>query len=143
MEIQGYEIPTDLYYDPEHYWVRPEGDELVLGMTDFAQKLAGDIVFVQLPDDGKKLKKGKKLAKVESGKWLGKIMSPVDGVLVTVNEELETQPGLINRDPYGAGWMYRIKPEDMGQIEELIHGEEAIREWMEAEIAKHGDEGKQ
>jgi glycine cleavage system H protein len=143
MEIQGYEIPTDLYYDPEHYWVRPEGDELVLGMTDFAQKLAGDIVFVQLPDDGKKLKKGKKLAKVESGKWLGKIMSPVDGVLVTVNEELETQPGLINRDPYGAGWMYRIKPEDMGQIEELIHGEEAIREWMEAEIAKHADEGKQ
>lgn len=137
MDIQGYDIPDDLYYDPDHYWVRIDGDELVLGMSDFAQKLAGDVVFVQLPDDGKKLKKGKKLAKVESGKWLGKIKSPVDGVLLTVNEELETNPGLINQDPYGAGWMYRIKPSDISQIEEMIHGEEAIRTWMEAEIAQH------
>jgi glycine cleavage system H protein len=96
-------------------------------MSDFAQKLAGDIVFVQLPDDGKKLKRGKKLAKVES---------PVDGVLITVNEELETNPGLINHAPYDAGWMYRIKPGDMSQIEDLIHGEDAIRQWMEEEIAK-------
>ncbi len=140
MDIQGHNIPEDLHYDPEHFWVRVEGDEIVLGMDDFAQKLAGDIVFVQLPEDGKKLKKGKKLAKVESGKWLGKILSPVTGVLVTVNEELELNPGLINQDCYGTGWMYRIKPDDMSEIEDLVHGEEAIREWMAAEIEKYADQ---
>ncbi len=138
MDIQGYNLPDDLYYDPEHFWVRVEGDdELVMGMTDFAQQLAGEIVYVQLPEDGKKLKKGKKLAKVESGKWLGKIKSPVNGVLVAVNEELETNPGLINEDPYGKGWMYRIKADDISEIEDLLTDEAAIRQWMEAEIEKH------
>ena len=141
MDIQGYNIPEDLYYDPEHFWVRPEGDEIVIGMNDFAQKMAGEIVYVQLPDDGKKLKKGKKLAKVESGKWLGKIKSPVDGVLLTVNEELELNPGLINEDCYGNGWMYRVKANDIGQIEDLIHGRAAIEEWMAAEIAEHEEAG--
>ncbi|MCB2192662.1 MAG: glycine cleavage system protein H [Deltaproteobacteria bacterium] len=141
MDIQGYDIPEELYYDPDHFWVRPEGDELVIGMNDFAQKMAGEIVYVQLPDDGKKLKKGKKLAKVESGKWLGKIKSPVDGVLVRVNEELELTPDLINQDCYGAGWMYRIKADDVSQIEDLIHGQAAIEEWMAAEIASHQEEG--
>ncbi len=137
MQIQGYEFPQELYYDPEHFWVRVEGDELVLGMDDFAQKLAGEIVYVQLPDDGKKLKKGKKLAKVESGKWLGKILSPVDGVLIAVNEALETDPGLINRDPYGEGWMYRIAANDVTQVKDLFHGADAVSAWIEAEIAKH------
>ena len=81
MEIQGYNVPEDLYYDENHFWVKVDGDMLTIGMDDFAQKLAGDIVYVQLPDPGKKLKKGKKLAKVESGKWLGKLISPVNGVL--------------------------------------------------------------
>ena len=141
MDIQGYNIPEDLHYDPEHFWVRVEGDELVMGMDDFAQKLAGDIVYVQLPGDGKSLKKGKKLAKVESGKWLGKILSPVNGTLVTVNEELETNPGLVNQDPYGAGWMYRIQADDLGELDDLIHGPEAIEKWLLAEIEKHAQAG--
>jgi glycine cleavage system H protein len=139
MEIQGFNIPEDLYYDKDHFWMRPEGDELVIGMSDFAQKMAGEIVYVQLPSDGKKLKRGKKLAKVESGKWLGKIKSPVDGELITVNEELELNPGLINQDCYGAGWMYRLKADDISQIQGLIHGRDAIEEWMAAEIAQHED----
>ncbi|MCF8032335.1 MAG: glycine cleavage system protein GcvH [Desulfarculaceae bacterium] len=141
MEISGYNFPEELFYDPEHYWVRVEGDELVMGMDDFAQKLAGDIVFVQLPDEGKKLKKGKKLAKVESGKWLGKILSPVNGELIAVNEELEISPELINQDCYGAGWMYRLKAKDLSELDDLLHGAEAITPWVEAEIAKHATEG--
>ena len=84
-----------------------------MGMDDFAQKLAGEIVYVQLPNEGKKLKKGKKLAKVESGKWLGKVLSPVNGELIAVNEDLELKPELINQDCYGAGWMYRLKADDL------------------------------
>ncbi len=140
MEISGYNFPEELYYDPEHYWVRVEGDELVMGMDDFAQQLAGDIVYVQLPDEGKKLKKGKKLAKVESGKWLGKILSPVNGELIAVNEELELSPELINQDCYGAGWMYRLKANDLSELDDLLHGAEAVAAWVEAEIAKHAAE---
>lgn len=140
MDIRGYSFPEELYYDPDHFWVRVEGDELVMGMDDFAQKLAGEIVFVQLPDEGKKLKKGKKLAKVESGKWLGKIKSPVNGELIAVNEELELNPELINKDCYGAGWMYRLKAADLSELNDLIQGADSLQSWVDEEIAKHAQD---
>lgn len=137
MEIHGYRMPDELYYEENHFWVKQEGDLLVMGMDDFAQKMAGEIVFVQLPDEGKSLSKGKKFAKIESGKWLGKVFAPVDGELVGVNEALETNPGLINEDCYGKGWLYKIRPEDMGAVQGLIHGKEAVEKWLVAEIAKY------
>jgi glycine cleavage system H protein len=140
MEIQGYNMPEDLYYEGNHLWVRDEGDLLVVGMDDFGQKMAGDIVYVQLPDEGKKLKMGKKFAKVESGKWLGKVFAPVNGELVEVNEELETNPGLINEDCYGKGWMYKVKADDKAELEQLIKGPEAIEKWVLADIEKYSQE---
>jgi len=137
MEVQGYNMPDELYYEENHFWIRVEGDILVMGMTDFAQQLAGKIVFVQLPDEGKTLSAGKKFAKIESGKWVGKVFSPVNGVLESSNQDLETNPGLINSDCYAAGWMYKIKPDNVADIEKLIHGQEAVTAWMLAEIAKH------
>jgi len=136
MEFESYNMPDELYYEPNHYWVRQEGDLLVMGMDDFARKLAGQIVFVQLPDEGKAIKLGKKFASVESGKWLGKVYAPVNGEIAGVNEELETNPGLINQDCYGAGWMYKIKPDDMGEVQNLLHGTEAVQKWLTEEIAK-------
>ncbi len=111
-----------------------------MGMDDFAQKMAGEIVYVQLPDEGKILKMGKKFAKMESGKWLGKVYAPVNGELEAVNEELETNPGLINDDCYGAGWMYKIKPNEKVEIENLIHGAEALGKWIHADIEKYSKE---
>jgi len=140
MEIDGYQMPEDLYYEKNHYWVRAEGGLLVMGMDDFAQKMAGDIVFVKLPFAGKKLKIGKKFAQVESGKWLGKVYAPVNGELVEGNEALETDPALINQDCYGAGWMYKIKPADMGDVENLIHGNDAITKWLTADIEKYKED---
>ncbi|RLB11453.1 MAG: glycine cleavage system protein GcvH [Deltaproteobacteria bacterium] len=140
MQIQGYNMPDDLYYEENHFWVRPEGDVLVMGMDDFAQTMAGEIVYVQLPEEGKKLKKGKRFAKIESGKWLGKVYAPVNGELVEVNEELEANPGLINDDCYGKGWMFKIKPDDMAELEDLIHGPEAIEKWLIADIEKYADQ---
>lgn len=136
MEIEGYLMPDELYYEKDHYWVRDEGEFLVMGMDDFAQKLAGKIVFVQLPEPGKRLEAGKRFAKVESGKWLGKINAPVSGELAAVNEELEENPGLVNEDCYGRGWMYRIRPDDKAELANLIHGPEAVRAWLTADIAK-------
>ncbi len=140
MQIEQYTMPDELYYEENHFWVKEEGGMLVMGMDDFAQSMAGEVVYVQLPDEGKKLKKGKKFAKVESGKWLGKVYAPVNGELVAVNEELETSPELINDDCYGKGWMYKIKPDDIGEMQELIHGPDAVKEWLLAEIEKYAEE---
>ena len=137
MEIQGYNLPDDLYYEENHNWIRVEGDILVMGMDDFAQQMAGEIVYVQLPFEGKKLKKGKKFAQVESGKWLGKIFAPVNGKLIETNEELESSATLINQDCYGDGWMYKIQPDDMAEINELIHGPAAVEKWLLADIEKY------
>ena len=137
MEIKGYLLPDELYYEENHYWVRDEGELLVMGMDDFAQKMAGEIVYVQLPEEGKELTAGKKFAKIESGKWLGKVFAPVNGEIAAVNEELETNPGLINADCYGKGWLYKIKPADKGELSNLIHGKEAVEKWMLAEIEKY------
>lgn len=140
MEIQGYNMPEDLVYEENHFWVKQEGDLIIMGMDDFAQKLAGEIVYIQLPKEGKKLTQGKKFAKMESGKWLGKVFAPVSGELVAVNEELETNPEKINEDNYGTGWIFKIKPNDLSELDNLIQGPEAIEKWLIAEIEKYAEE---
>ena len=140
MEIQGYHMPEDLYYEENHFWVKQEGDICVMGMDDFAQKMAGEIVYVQLPGEGKKLEQGKRFAKMESGKWLGKVMAPLSGELFAVNEDLETHPEKINADCYGAGWLFKIKPDDLSELDNLIHGPEAIEKWVLADIKKYAEE---
>jgi glycine cleavage system H protein len=137
MEIQGYNMPDDLYYEENHHWVKIQGDILVMGMDDFAQQMAEEIVYVQLPFEGKKLKKGKKFAQVESGKWLGKVFAPVNGELIESNEELEANAALINEDCYGKGWMYKIQPDNMAEVADLIHGAEAVGKWLLADIEKY------
>jgi glycine cleavage system H protein len=109
-------------------------------MDDFAQKMAGEIVYVQLPDEGKKIIAGKKFAKMESGKWLGKVYGPVNGELAAVNEELEENPGLINEDCYGQGWLYKIKPDDKAELQNLIKEPDAVEKWLLADIEKYAEE---
>ena len=140
MEIQGYDMREELYYEENHFWIRDEGDLLVMGLDDFGQKMAGDIVYVQLPPEGKKLKKGKSFAKMESGKWLGKIYAPMNGELAEINEELEINPGFINDDCYGEGWMFKIKPDDKRDLQDLVHGAKALEEWIPKEIEKYAEE---
>ena len=140
MKIEQYELPDELYYEEHHFWVKDEGDLLVMGMDDFAQVMAGEIVYVQLPDEGKKLKAGKKFAKLESGKWLGKVYAPVNGELVGVNEELETNPGLINDDCYGKGWIYKIKADDKSELDNLLHSPDEVEKWLLEEIEKYAEE---
>ena len=140
MEIEGYNLPDDLYYEENHFWLRDEGDILVMGMDDFAQQMAGEIVYVQLPDEGKIIKAGKKFAKMESGKWLGKVFGPVNGELVAVNEELEENPGLINEDCYGKGWIYKIKPDDKAELQNLLKEPAAIEKWLLADIEKYSED---
>ncbi len=101
--------PKELLYAKSHEWVRIEGDEAVVGITHFAQEQLGDLTFVELPQPGDQAQAGKEIGSVESVKAASEIYSPVSGEVVAVNSELENAPELINKEPFGAGWMFRIK----------------------------------
>jgi glycine cleavage system H protein len=100
--------PSDLRYTKDHEWLRLDGSEGVVGITDFAQEALGDVVFVELPAVGTALKAGQTFGVVESNKTVSDLFAPVDGTVVAVNEALRDQPEVVNQDPYGAGWMVRI-----------------------------------
>lgn len=102
-------FPTDLLYTKEHEWVRLEEDILILGITEHAQEALGDIVFFETPDVGQMIESGEAFCVIESVKTVSDIYSPVAGEVFEVNEEVEENAELINRDPYGSGWLVKIK----------------------------------
>jgi len=103
------EVPNDLLYTIEHEWVRLKDNRATIGITDFAQGQLGDVVFVELPAEEADLKKESTLGVVESVKTVSDIYAPVSGKVVAINKDLETQPELVNIDPYGKGWMIEIE----------------------------------
>lgn len=125
----GCNIPEDLYYlVDKHVWVRLEADTSVtIGITDVAQHLAGKVIAVSPKKVGKVLGKGQSAGTVESGKWVGPVQLPVGGELVAVNEALKTNPGLINQDPYGTGWIVKLKPVNWeADRQDLVTGAEGV-----------------
>ncbi|MGL5287039.1 glycine cleavage system H protein [Aeromonas sp. RU39B] len=115
------QIPSELKYATSHEWIRvEENGEAVVGITEHAQELLGDMVFVELPEVGKQVSAGDDCAVAESVKAASDIYSPVSGEIIAVNEELEGSPELVNSDPYGAGWMFRIKLDDAGELDNLL-----------------------
>jgi glycine cleavage system H protein len=128
-EVNGCQLPDDLWYWPEkHVWARPEDDgTVVMGMTDVAQNLAGKIVVVNLKAPGKVLAQGKSAGTLESGKWVGSIPTPVAGEVVAVNDAVKRAPHIVNDDPYGDGWLIRVRPVDWEAEQSLlVHGPEGI-----------------
>ncbi|MBO6793429.1 MAG: glycine cleavage system protein GcvH [Balneolaceae bacterium] len=117
--------PSDLKYTPEHEWVRDNGDGTVtIGITDFAQGELGDIVFVELEDPGTDYSKDDTFGTVEAVKTVSDLYAPIDGEVIELNEELEDNPELVNDDPYGAGWMIKMKVADAGQLDSLLSADE-------------------
>ncbi len=114
------DIPEDLCYTEEHEWVRLEGDEVIVGITDHAQDALTDIVYVELPDVGMSVNVGDEFASVESVKSVSSIFAPLAGELSAVNESLDEAPELMNDDPYGTGWMVRMRIEDNGVLGDLL-----------------------
>jgi glycine cleavage system H protein len=115
------DIPPDLHYTAEHEWVRRSGDDTVrIGITDFAQSALGDVVFVQLPDQGAELIAGESFGEVESTKSVSDLYAPVSGKVTAVNGDLEGSPQLVNSDPYGAGWLLDIRVSDGSELESAI-----------------------
>jgi glycine cleavage system H protein len=115
-------FPDNLRYTKDHEWIRIEGDEAVIGITDFAQHELGDIVYVEIESIGQELTEGAVFGTVEAVKTVSDLFLPVNGQVLSVNPQLNTNPDLVNTDPYGEGWMVRIRPNKISDIEELMDG---------------------
>ncbi|MCE5223499.1 glycine cleavage system protein GcvH [bacterium] len=135
-ELQGYQLPDDLYYHKEHMWVKVEGNKATVGVTDFFVKLSGEISYIELPSIGDDLSKDDVVGTVETGKWIGKIYAPLTGTVESINEEIDDQPSLPNTDPYEKGWLFTMTVSDPSEISSLFHGATAV-EWQTEQIAKH------
>jgi glycine cleavage system H protein len=136
-------LPADLYYVVDkHVWARRDGDLVTVGMTDVAQHLAKTIIAVTPKAPGRSVARGRNIATVESGKWVGPVPAPVSGEIAEVNTALTTSPSLINADPYGDGWVARIRPSawdtEAADLASGPEGIEAYRRFLDAEGIRCG-----
>ncbi|HSL25968.1 MAG TPA: glycine cleavage system protein H [Acidimicrobiia bacterium] len=127
-DVRGCQIPDHLHYWPEkHVWATFAEGMATVGITDVAQHLAKTIISALPKEAGRPARKGKSLGTVESGKWVGPVTSPIDGEVVEANRLLATDPGILNRDPYGEGWFVRIRPDDWPRdAGEMVTGDAGV-----------------
>ncbi|MFL6735924.1 MAG: glycine cleavage system protein GcvH [Sphingomonas sp.] len=118
-----------LYFTKEHEWIRIDGDTATIGISDHAQEQLGDIVFAEVPEPGKRLSKGQEAAVVESVKAASDVYAPVSGEVVEGNSKVTGDPSLVNSDPEGEGWFFKLKLDNPGELEGLME-EAAYREWL-------------
>ncbi len=119
------EVPSELKYAPTHEWVlRDDDEQIVIGITDFAQKSLGEIVFVELPEVGEEVFCGKEFGVVESVNAASDLYSPMSGEVMAINQKLIANPDLINTDPYHEGWLIKIMPHDSGEWEDLLDADD-------------------
>ncbi|NCC10686.1 MAG: glycine cleavage system protein GcvH [Bacteroidia bacterium] len=113
-------LPQNLKYTSEHEWIRLEGDTAYVGITDYAQEQLGDIVFVDIPSEGETLEANEVFGSIEVVKTVSDLFLPVGGEILEVNPELEANPELVNSDPYGEGWLIKLKPADVAELDGLL-----------------------
>ncbi|HLM24976.1 MAG TPA: glycine cleavage system protein GcvH [Pyrinomonadaceae bacterium] len=113
-------VPEDLHYSKDHEWVRVEGGEAIIGITDYAQNSLGDVVYVELPKAGDEFVANESFGSVESVKAVSEVFTPVAGAVTQINESLADEPEIVNSDPYGQGWMIRVKMSHPGEVDSLL-----------------------
>lgn len=113
-------VPGELKYTKEHEWVKLDGQTATIGITDYAQGELGDVVFVELPDIGSEVSQGDTFGTIEAVKAVSELYSPVNGKVTEVNTALDDDPMVVNRDPYGDGWMMKVEVSDTAQLEQLL-----------------------
>jgi glycine cleavage system H protein len=119
-ELNELNLPEDVRYTKDHEWARQSGDNVTIGITDFAQDQLGDIVFVELPETGDSFGSGDEFGTVESVKAVSELYMPLAGEVAAVNADLEDAPELVNNAPYDKGWMLEVKPADPGEFDQLM-----------------------
>jgi glycine cleavage system H protein len=137
-QVEGINLPAELYYQPDdHLWVRLEGTQARVGIDDQAQQSAGAVSAVRLKPAGRPIAKGKPFGTMEAGKYVGPLRAPLAGQVIEINSEVMSQPGLLNSDPYGKGWLILIEPDaerSARDLADLVHGN-ATQAWLEKSVA--------
>jgi glycine cleavage system H protein len=113
-------VPEDLHYSKDHEWVRVDGDQAIIGITDYAQNSLGDVVYVELPKAEDEFAANEPFGSVESVKAVSEVFTPIAGTVVKINEALADEPETVNSDPYGQGWMIRLKMSNPGEVDSLL-----------------------
>jgi glycine cleavage system H protein len=134
--MSEYNTPQDLFYAPTHEWVRSDGDDVTIGISDYAQHALGDVVFAELPEVGTTLRKGQPMGVVESVKAASDVYAPVSGEVVEINEALLDAPETLNTDPYGDGWMIKVRPSSLDSERPALLDPTAYTQHVEDEASK-------
>lgn len=135
VEIDGSNLPEELYYTNDHTWARIEDNgSVTVGMDAFGAKAAGNIEFIDLPMEDDEFEAGEAFGSLESAKWVGGLLMPVSGTVIAVNENIEDELELMTRDPYGEGWLIKVKPGNLkDDLKALVHGDD-VGPWLKKEI---------
>ena len=139
MQLDKRLVPGDLRYDRNDYWVKAIPGEVVIGLTAYGQSVTGDILYLKLPPVGTLVRRGEVSGSIESGKWVGGLMPPVTGTVVEANSALEADPVRVNQDPYGTGWLMKIKLVDPAELDDLLEPG-AYQIWIEEQIRREQEE---
>jgi glycine cleavage system H protein len=135
----GMEYPDDLYYNRDHLWVRVQGSRGTVGVTDYAQREIGEVLFVDLPEEGAQVEKNDTFGSLETSKTVAELHCPMSGEIVSVNKDLEEEPSLVNDDPYGNGWLVLLEFDDPNEMEEMINAAD-YEEFLEQKDDEEEDE---
>lgn len=135
VEIDGSTLPEELYYTKDHTWARiDDNGSVTVGMDAFGAKAAGNIEFIDLPMEDDEFEAGEAFGSLESAKWVGGLLMPVSGTVIAVNENIEDELELLTRDPYGEGWLIKVKPSNLkDDLKALVHGDD-VGPWLKKEI---------
>ena len=135
VEIEGYKLPDELYYTKDHTWARIEDNgSVTVGLDAYGTKAAGNIEFIDLPMEDDDFEAGEAMGSLESAKWVGGLLMPVSGTIIEVNENIEDDLDILKEDPYGEGWLVKLKPSNLkDDLKGLIHGVD-IGPWLKKEI---------
>ena len=133
------EYPDDLYYTRNHLWVRIQGTRATVGVTDYAQREMGEVLFVDLPEEGSQVEKDDVFGSLESSKTVAELRCPVSGEIASISKDLEEEPSLVNDDPYGRGWLIVVEIDDPNELEEMINAAD-YEEMLEQEAEEDEEE---
>jgi glycine cleavage system H protein len=121
--IESFEFPDDLYYTKDHVWAKVDGNVVTIGLTQFGQDIAGDILFVEAPAVGREITVNEAFMSMESGKWVGRVKAPVSGKVLESNSELEWESDHVNSDPYGMGWLTKLEASNLTELDGLFRSD--------------------
>ncbi len=136
----NYVIPENLLYDTNDFWIKVNGEEAIVGMTDYGQSNTGDILYLELFPAGETFRQGDKFGSIESGKWVGNLTAPLSGTILDINQEIELNPRKVNADAYGEGWMYKIKISNPEEVTALMPYQQYTR-WVAEQIENEEEKG--